>query len=154
MDGLRLGINEVARRGRGFGDDHAFSGLQALDADLTVFVRPVDTVAVANQGPVRIHDLKFRVGQGDTGVDGADLADQEDAVRHILKPHGNDALLSAVGQEDGFRGLDDAVPIRRVDFFQNIGAALEPGPDGSAIFSGHFLADSSSARSAGSAEIA
>lgn len=28
LDGLRLGINEVARRGRGFGDDHAFPGFR------------------------------------------------------------------------------------------------------------------------------
>jgi len=103
LDGLRLGINEVARRCRSFGDDHAFPRLQALDADFTIFVRPINAVVVADQGSVRIHDLKFRVRQGHTGVDGADLADQEDAVRHILKPHGNDALLSAVCQENGFR---------------------------------------------------
>ena len=37
---------------------------------------------------------------------------------------------------------------------KSVGIHLEPGPDGGAVFPGHFLADGSSARSAGAAEIA
>ena len=61
-------------------------------------------------------------------------------------------MLSAVSQIDGLGALDDAVAIRWIDFFQNIGARGETGPDGGAVFPGHFLTDDGTACSAGAAK--
>ena len=43
---------------------HALAGFQAGDPDLAVLIGPVDAVAVADQGAIRIHDLEFRVRAG------------------------------------------------------------------------------------------
>ena len=67
----------------------------------------------ANQRPVRICDFELSVLQGDAGVGGADLADEQDAVRGVVEANRDNALSSAVGQIDGLGGVDDAVAIRR-----------------------------------------
>ena len=87
-----------------------------------MFIRPEDAVAVPNQCAVRVGDLEFRVGEGHTGVHGTDLADQQDAVRGVVKADGDHTLLTAVRQIDRFRGVDDAVPIGGVNLLHDIGA--------------------------------
>ena len=96
LHGLALGVDDIARRCGDLRHHHALAGGQSLDADLTVLVRPVEAVAVADEGAVGIHDFELRIGQGHAGVGGADLADQQDAIRHIFEPHGDDTLLPAV----------------------------------------------------------
>src|SRR5699024_8476338 len=80
------------------------------------------------------------------------LPDKQDTIRHILKSDGDDTLLTTVRQVDRFRGLDDAVTICRIYFFQNIRPSGEAGPNGGSVLSGHFLANDSPARSAGAAK--
>ena len=153
LDGLGLGIHDETRRGLGLRHHHTFSRGQALNADLPVFVRAVDAVAVANEGAVRIGDLELGVGQCHAGIGGADFSDEQNPVRHVLKPHCYHALLSAVCQVDGLRGLDDAVPVRRGYLLQNVGARSEPRPDGSAVFPGHLLANHGAAGARGATQI-
>ena len=90
----------------------------------------------------------------DAGIDIADLADEQHPVRHILKTDSDDALLTAVCQEDRFGGLDDGVPICRVHLLQNIGAAFQPGPNGGAVPARHLLADDGSASARGATQVA
>ena len=87
-----------------------------------MFVRPEDAVGVTDQRTVRVGDLEFRVGEGHAGVHGTDLADQQDAVRGVVKADGDHTLLTAVRQIDRFRGVDDAVPIGGVNLLHDIGA--------------------------------
>src|SRR5699024_2501765 len=122
------------------------------DPDLTVLVSPVDTVAIANQGTIRVGDLELRIRQRDGGVDRTNLPDEQDTIRHILKPDSDDTLLAAVRQVDRLRGLDDTVPICWIHLFQNIVARLQPGPDGGAVLAGDFLANHGTASARGAAE--
>ena len=87
---LGLGINNEPRRGLGFRDHHALAGGQALNPDLAVFVSPINAVAVADQGSIRIGDFELCIRQGDGGIDRTNLPDEQDAIRHIFKPNGND----------------------------------------------------------------
>ena len=64
--------------------------------------------------PSGIHDLELGVLEGDAGVDRADLADQQAAVRRVCEDNGDHALLSAVRQIDRLRGIGDIVAICRV----------------------------------------
>ena len=144
LDGLGLGVNQETSRSLCFSDDHALAGSQALDADLAVFVRAVDSIIVPDQSAIRIHDLKLGILKSHTGIDRTNLTNQQISIRHILKPDGDNRLFSAVGQIDGFRRLDNAVAVRRVHFLQNIGARFEAGPNSGAIFAGHLLANNRS----------
>ena len=76
LDGLGLGVDLVSVRGSRLRDDDTLARLQALDADLSIFVRPVNAVAVPDQGAVRIGDFELGVRQGHAGIDGAHFADQ------------------------------------------------------------------------------
>ena len=96
-NGLRLGINEESRRGLGLGDDYAPARGQALDPHLAVFVRTVNTVAVANEAAVRVGHLKLRIRQCNTGVDTAHLPNEEGA-----------GGLVAELQGDGLACIDDS----------------------------------------------
>ena len=118
-----------------------------------MFVRPEDAVAVSDQRTVRVGDLEFRVGEGHAGVYGTDLADQQDAVRRVVKTDGDNALLPAVRQIYRFRCVDNGIPVRRVYFLHDIGPAFQPGPNGGAVFPGHFLTDGGAARAADPTQI-
>ena len=85
--------------------------------------------------------------------DGADFPDQKCAVRGVGEAHGDHALLPAVRQEDGFRGLDDGVAIGGVHLLQHIGAGFEARPDGGPVLAGDLRADGGPARAAGPAQI-
>ena len=122
LNGLRLGVDQITVWRACFCYDDALAGFQAGDADLAMLIRPEDAVAVPNQRTVRIGDLKFRVGKGHAGVHGTDLADQQNAVRGVVKADGDHALLTAVRQIDRFRCVDDGVPIGRVNLLHDIGA--------------------------------
>ena len=122
LNGLGLGINDIAVWSLRFRHNDALAGFQAGDTDLAVFVRPEDAVAVPNQRTVRVGDLEFRVGEGHAGVHGTDLADQQDAVWGVVKADGDNTLLTAVRQIDRFGGVDDAVPIGGVNLLHDIGA--------------------------------
>ena len=152
LNRLALSVDDVAWRSCDLSYDHALARGQSLDPDLAVFIGAVDAVAVADQGAIRVGDLEFRIRQCDRGIDRTNLPDEQDTIRHILKPDGDDTLLTAVSQIDGLGALDDAVAIRWIDFFQNIGARGETGPDGGAVFPGHFLTDDGTACSAGAAK--
>ena len=102
MNGLGLGINDIAVRRACFRHNDALAGFQAGDADLAVFIRPEDAVAVSDQCAVRVGDLEFRIGKSHAGVHGTDLADQQDAVRGVVKADGDNTLLTAVRQIDRF----------------------------------------------------
>ena len=153
LDGLALGVQDETVRGASFRHHHALAGFQTGDADLAVLVGAVDAVAVSNQGPIGIHDLELGVGQGHAGVGGADLADQQDAVRRVVKTDGDNALLPAVRQIYRFRCVDNGIPVRRVYFLHDIGPAFQPGPNGGAVFPSHFLTDGGAARAADPTQI-
>ena len=153
LDGLALGVQDETVRGASFRHHHALAGFQTGDADLAVLVGAVDAVAVPNQGPIGIHDLELGVGQGHAGVGGADLADQQDAVRRVVKTDGDNALLPAVRQIYHFRCVDNGIPVRRVYFLHDIGPAFQPGPNGGAVFPSHFLTDRGAARAADPTQI-
>ena len=152
LNGLALGINDIAVRRASFCYDDALAGFQAGDADLAVLVRPEDAIGVTDQRAVRVGDLKFRVGEGHAGVHGTDLADQQDAVRGVVKANGDHTLLTAVRQIDRFRGVDDGVPIGRVNLLHDIGAAFQPRPDGGAVLAGDLLPDGRAAGAGGAAQ--
>ena len=141
LNGLRLGIDDESIRSLSLGDHNALAGFQSLNADLTIFIGAVNTVGIANQLTVRIGDLKFRILEGNARIDRANLPHQQDSVRGVFKTNGDNTLLTAVRQIDGFRGLEDAVAICGVDFLQNVGAGLQASPDSSTVLTGHFLAD-------------
>ena len=152
LNGLGLGINDIAVRSLRFRHDDALAGFQAGDADLAVFVRPEDAIGVTDQRAVRVGDLEFRVGEGHTGVHGTDLADQEDAIRGVVKTDGDNTLLTTVRQIDRFRGVDDGVPIGGVNLLHDIGAAFQPRPDGGAVLAGDLLPDGRAAGAGGAAQ--
>lgn len=154
LDGLGLGINDESVRCLGLSDHNALAGLQPLNADLAIFIGAVNAIGIANQQAVRIGDLEFRILQGEAGVDGTNLAHQQDSVRGVLESNGDNTLFATVCQIDGFRGLKDAVAICGIHFLQNISAGLQASPDGSAVFAGHLLTDDGSARTGGTAQIA
>ena len=152
LNGLALGVDQIAVRRACFCYDDALAGLQGGDADLAVFIRPEDAVGVTDQRTVRVGDLEFRVGEGHTGVHGTDLADQQDAVRGVVKTDCDNTLLTAVRQIDRFRGVDDAVPIGRVNLLHDIGAAFQARPDGGAVLAGDLLPDGRAAGAGGAAQ--
>ena len=117
-----------------------------------MFIRPEDAVAVPNQCAVRVGDLEFRVGEGHAGVHGTDLADQQDAIRGVVKTDSDHTLLTAVRQIDRFGGVDDGVPIGRVNLLHDIGAAFQPRPDGGAVLAGDLLPDGRAAGAGGAAQ--
>ena len=153
MDGLALGINNITRRRCDLSHHHALAGFEPLDTNFTILVRAENAVRVANDSSVCIHNFELCIRKCDAGVDRAHLSYKQDAVRHILKAHSDYTLLTAICQVDGFRRLNDAVAVRRVHFFQNIGASLEACPDGSPVFAGHFLANHGTTCARGSAEV-
>ena len=75
---------------------------------------------IRKERAIRIGDFELGVRQGHAGIGGADLADQQVPVRHILEAHCNDRLLTAVRQIDGLGALEDAVPVRRVNFLHDV----------------------------------
>ena len=152
LNGLGLGINDIAVRSLRFRHNDALAGFQAGDADLAVLIRPEDAVAVPDQRAVRVGDLEFRVGEGHAGVYGTDLADQQDAVRGVVKADGDNTLLTAVRQIDRFRGVDDAVPIGRVNLLHDIGAGGQPRPDGGSVLACDLLPDGRAAGAGGAAQ--
>ncbi|CAN4002422.1 Stage 0 sporulation A-like protein, partial [Dysosmobacter welbionis] len=152
LNGLGLGINDIAVRSLRFRHNDALAGLQAGDADLAVFVRPEDAVAVSDQRTVRVGDLEFRVGEGHAGVYGTDLADQQDAVRGVVKADGDNTLLTAVRQVDRFRCVDDGVPIGGVNLLHDIGAGGQARPDGGTVLAGDLLPDGRAACAGGAAQ--
>ena len=154
LHGLGLGIDEVAWRGLGFRHHHALSGLEAGDQDLAVLVCLKNSVAVPNEGAVRIGDFELCVGQGLAGIGSADLADQEVPVRHVFKADSDDALLPVVCQVDGLGGLDDAVPVRRIHLLHDVRSWLQARPDGHAVGAGHLLSDHGAAGTGGASQVA
>ena len=152
LNGLGLSINDIAVRSLCFRHNDALAGFQAGDADLAVLIRPEDAVAVPDQRTVRVGDLEFRVGEGHAGVHGTDLADQEDAIRGVVKADGDNTLLTTVRQIDCFGGVDDAVPIGRVNLLHDIGAAFQPRPDGGGVLAGDLLPDGRAAGAGGAAQ--
>ena len=147
-----MGINDIAVRSLRFRHNDALAGLQAGDADLAVFVRPEDAVAVSDQRTVRVGDLEFRVGEGHAGVHGTDLADQQDAIRGVVKADGDNTLLTAVRQVDRFRCVDDGVPIGGVNLLHDIGAGGQARPDGGAVLAGDLLPNGRAAGAGGAAQ--
>ena len=117
---LGLGIDEIAGRGLGFRHHHAPARLETGDQDLAVPVCLKNAVAVPNEGAVRVGDFELGVSQGHAGIDGAHLADQQIAVREVFKVDGDDALLPIVRKVDGLGALEDAVPVRRVNFLHDV----------------------------------
>ena len=117
-----------------------------------MLIRPEDAVGVTDQRTVRVGDLEFRVGEGHTGVHGTDLADQENAVRGVVKADGDNTLLTAVRQIDRFRGVDDGVPIGGVNLLHDIGTGGQPRPDGGAVLAGDLLPDGRAAGAGGAAQ--
>ena len=152
LNGLRLGVDQITVRCACFCYDDALAGFQAGDADLAVFVRPEDAVGIPDQRTVRVGDLEFRVGEGHAGVHGTDLANQQDAVRGVVKADGDNTLLTTVRQIDRFRGVDDGVPIGRVNLLHDIGTGGQPRPDGGAILAGDLLPDGRAAGAGGAAQ--
>ena len=156
LDGLALGVQNETRRGADLGDHHALSGLQAGNADLAVLVCSENTVGIANQGPVRIRDFELGVLQGHAGIGGADLTDEQDAVRGVVEGDGDHVLLTLVGNVDGLGGVDDGVAICGADFLNNIGPLGQPGPDAGPVLPCGFLPNhgtSSAGRAAQKAEL-
>ena len=153
LDGLTLGIDQETSGGAHLGDYHALSRLQTGDADLPVLIGAVDAVGVADQGPVRVHDLELGVLEGHAGVGGADLPNEQDAVRGVVEGDRDHILLTLVGNIDRFRGIDNGVPVRRVDLLHDIGAGSQPGPDGGPVLARHLRADDRAASAAGPAQI-
>ena len=117
-----------------------------------MFIRPEDAVAVPDQCAVRVGDLEFRVGECHAGVHGTDLADQQDAVRGVVKADGDNTLLTAVRQIDRFGCVDDGVPIGGVNLLHDIGTGGQPRPDGGAVLAGDLLPDSRAAGAGGAAQ--
>ena len=152
LDGLRLRVNDESVRGLGLRYDHALARLQTLNADFSVGVGPVNPIGITNQSSVRVGDLELGVLEGDAGVDGADLPDEEISVRRIIKGHSNDILHAVVRNVDRFRGIDDGIPISGVDLLHDIGARSEARPDAGAVFPGDLLPDDRAARAGGAAQ--
>lgn len=154
LNSLALCVDNKSIRRFGLCDHYALAGLQALDQNFSIFISAINAVGVSDKGAVSVHNLELSILEGYAGVDGADLADEQIAVRHILKADGDNALLSVVRQINCFGGLDNGVPIRRIYLLQDIGTALEPRPDGGTIFAGHLLPDDCAACAAGSTQVA
>ena len=152
LNRLTLGINQKTGRGAGLGDHHTLAGLQTLNADLSVFVCPVDAVAVTDEGPVGVHHLKLGVLKGDRGVDRADLTDEQDAVRGVVKGDGDHVLLTLIRDVDGLGGVDDGVAVRGADFLNNIGPLGQPGPDAGSVLPCGFLPDHGAASTGSAAQ--
>ena len=81
LDGLRLGVLDEPGRCGHLGHHHGFVGLEAADTHLAVLIAAIDTVGIADEGAVGVHYLKFGILQGDAGVGGANLPNQEATVR-------------------------------------------------------------------------
>ena len=120
LDGLGLGVDLISGRGSRLRDNDALARLQAANADFSIFIGDIDAVAVPDHGAVRVGDFELGVRQGHAGVDRAHLADQQIAVREVFKVDSDDALLPIVRKVDGLGALEDAVPVRRVNFLHDV----------------------------------
>ncbi len=137
LDRLALGIQNESFRGLGFSDDHTFYREPSPRCGSHRSHRcGRQRWSPRSKCHRHRHDLKLRILESHAGIDITNLANEQVAIRHILKWDGDDTLLTAVCQIDGFGRLDDGVAICRVHFLQNIGAAFEPGPNSGAVFPG------------------
>ncbi len=96
-DSLGLRVNQKSRRSFCLSHHHAFSRNESANAHLSVFVRTVNAVGIANEAAVRVGHLKLRVRQRNTGVDTAHLPNEEGA-----------GGLVAELQGDGLACIDDS----------------------------------------------
>ena len=94
LDRLGLGIDEEAIGSFRLRDDHALSGLQTVNADLTVDIRLENAIGIADQGAIRISHFEFRIGQCYARIDGANLTDQQNAIGGIFEGHGDYTLFT------------------------------------------------------------
>ena len=152
-DGLGLGVDDKAVRSLRFRDDYALAGLQVVDEDFTIGVRGVDAVALPDEGAVGVRHFELSARQRHAGVDGADLLDEQVAVRGVVEFHGDDVLVLA-GDVHRLGGGDDVVAVGRLDFLYDVGASLKLGPDDGAVGAGGLLADDCAAGAAGAAQVA
>ena len=141
-----MGILDETRRGGHLGDDHGFVGLQAVDAHLSILVTAIDAVGIADDGTVGVGHLELGVLQGNAGICGAHLADQEGAVRGVFKADGDHRLLAAVRQEHRLGGLEDGIIVPGIDLLHEVGAWVEPRPHTRSIGAGFLLPDDGAAR--------
>ena len=87
-------------------------------------IRAVDTIRITNQSTIRISDFELGILEGNAGIYGTHLTNQEVPIRSIVKTNCDDTLLTAVCQVHGFGGIDDAVPVCRVHLFDDICTAF------------------------------
>ena len=87
-------------------------------------VRGVDAVALPHEGAVGVRHFELSARQRHAGVDGADLLDEQVAVRAVVEFHGDDVLVLA-GDVHRLGGGDDVVAVGRLDFLDDVGASLK-----------------------------